>query len=129
MTTFFRAPVSTMAALLLAASCVPFVAGCASTPPPTAQMAVTDAAVSRAANAGGNEWAPNEMRMARDKLDRAKAAMNEHAYDQALSLAQESLVDARLAEAKADSTKAKKAADALQEGTRVLRDELDRKAK
>jgi predicted S18 family serine protease len=120
----------TMAALLLAAASTPFLAGCASTPPPpTAQVAVSDAAVTRAVNAGGNEWAPAEMRSARDKLDQAKQAMADRNYEKALSLATEAQVDARLAESKADASKAKKASDALQESNRVLRDELSRKPK
>lgn len=42
-------------------------------------------------------------------------------------LARESLVDAQLAERNAQSAQARKAATAVQEDTRVLRDEIERK--
>jgi hypothetical protein len=102
---------------------------CASTPAPTEQIAVTTAAVARATSSGGPELAPAEMQTARGKLDRAKLAMVAEDYDQAKSLAQEAQVDAQLAEAKARSIKARKAASELQAGIQVLREELDRKSK
>jgi Domain of unknown function (DUF4398) len=111
----------TGASLLLAA--------CASTPPPTELMAVSGAAVTSAVSAGAVESAPLEMRSARDKLDRAKVAMTEKHYELARSLAQEAQVDAQLAEAKARSGKAGKAADTVRDDNRALREELDRKAK
>ncbi|NTV10135.1 MAG: DUF4398 domain-containing protein [Zoogloea sp.] len=106
-----------------------FMAACASTPPPTEQLAVSTAAVARAASAGGAELAPAQMQTARGKLDRAKEAMAAGDYDLARSLAQEAQVDAQLAETQARSNKAQKAAAELQESIRVLRDELDRKNK
>ncbi|HSI60033.1 MAG TPA: DUF4398 domain-containing protein [Ideonella sp.] len=106
-----------------------FAAACASTPPPTAAVAVSAAAVSHAVSAGGADYAPVEMRAARDKLDRANLAMAAKDYDRALALAQEAQVDAQVAEAKADAGKARKATDALEADQRVLREELARKAK
>ncbi len=104
-------------------------AGCASTPAPTEQLAVSAAAVSRADSAGAATLAPAEMQMAREKLDQARLAMTREDFDNARNLAQEAQVDAQLAEAKSRSGKARKAAGELQEGVRVLRDELDRKNK
>lgn len=106
-----------------------FLAGCAGTPPPTAQVAVSNAAVASAVNSGGGELAPVEMQMARDKMDRAKLAMAAKDYKLAGSLSQEAQVDAQLAEAKSRSSKAREAATELQEGIRVLREELERKNK
>lgn len=114
-------------ALILGASFL--MAACAGVPAPTEQMAVSTAAVTRAAGAGGTETAPAEMQMARDKLERAKLAMTKEDYDRARGLAEEAQVDAQLAEAKARSGKAGKAAAELQEGIRVLREELNRKNK
>ncbi|HEY1089619.1 MAG TPA: DUF4398 domain-containing protein, partial [Burkholderiaceae bacterium] len=68
-----------------------------------------------------------EMQMAREKLNQAHAAMTREDFDRARNLAQEAQVDAQLAEAKSRSGKARKAAEELQEGVRVLREELDRK--
>ena len=101
-------------------------AGCASTPAPVAQMAVSSADVARAAGSGAGEVAPVEMQSARDKLGRARLAMTEKKYRLARSLAQEAQVDAQLAEVKSGSSKAGKAADELRESIRVLQEELDR---
>lgn len=104
-------------------------AACASAPPPTDQLAVSTAAVASAVSAGGGQSAAADLKMARDKLDRANLAMTANDHVLARSLAEEAQVDARLAEARAHAAKAQKAADELQEGRRVLREEMDRKTK
>jgi Domain of unknown function (DUF4398) len=98
-------------------------------PAPTEQMAVSTAAVANAVSAGGPEWAAVDMRMAREKLDRANAAMAAKDYANARTWAHEAQVDAQLAAARSRSNKAQKAADVMQEDSRVLKEELDRKAK
>jgi len=113
----------------LAVSAAILIAACASTPPPTDQLAVSTAAVASAVGAGGSQFAAADLKTARDKLDRANVAMTAKDYELARSLAQEAQVDARLAEARANSAKAQKAADELEEGRRVLREEMDRKTK
>jgi uncharacterized iron-regulated protein len=100
--------------------------GCASFPAPNEQMALTTAAVASAERAGAVALAPAEMALARDKLARANASMVEEKYERALMLAEAAQVDARLAEAKARSTQAGKAATELREGNRVLRQEIER---
>lgn len=105
------------------------VAGCASTPAPTEQMAVSKSAIANAVSAGGPEHAAVEMRSAQDKMDRANRAMAKEDYDAARSLAEEAQTDARLAEKKAHSAKAQKAAAVMQDDIRVLREELNRKTK
>jgi hypothetical protein len=107
-----------------------FVAGCASTPStpgPVEQMAVSRAAISNANSAGGNEFAPLQFTSAMEKMDRAERAMTDKNYALARQLAEQAQVDAQLAGATARSAKAKKAADALQEDSRVLHQEIDRK--
>lgn len=113
--------ITAVAAILLAA--------CAGTPPPLEQIAVSRAAVSNASSAGGNEFAPHEIKSAMEKMDGVERAMKEKNYSLAKQLAEEAQVDAQLAAAMARSAKAKKAAEALQEDSRVLRQELDRKSK
>ena len=54
--------------------------------------------------------------------------MTEKDYKKAQVLAEQAQADAQLATAKAASAKAKKAADAVQEDSHVLRKELDRKS-
>lgn len=104
------------------------IAGCASVKPPIEQMAVSKMAVAHAASAGGNEFASAEMRSAQDKLDRATQAMTAEDYKTAGLLAEQAEADAQLAATKASSAKARSAAAAVQEDSRVLRKELDRKS-
>lgn len=103
--------------------------GCASAPAPTEQMAVSKAALSNASSVGGNEFAPLQLKSAMEKMDGAEQAMTEKDYVRARQLAEQAQADAQLAGAMAHSAKAKKAADALQEDSRVLRQEIDRKTK
>lgn len=102
-------------------------AACATTPPPTAQMALANAALAHAVGAGSPELAPTEMAMARDKMMRANQAMASKDYDTALSLSQQVQLDAQLAEARAESVKAGKSARAMQEADRALSEEMARK--
>jgi hypothetical protein len=104
-------------------------AGCASAPPPTEQIAVSKSAIDNALSAGGSEYAPVEMKSAQEKLDRARRAMAKDDNEDARWLAEQAQADARLAEKKAQSAKAKKSASVMQEDIRVLRDELNRKSK
>jgi len=108
---------------------VVLIAGCASTPPPTEQIAVSKSAISNAVSAGGSEYAPVEMRTAQEKMDRASRAMAKEEYENARWLAEEAQADARLAEKKAQSAKAQKAAMVMQDDIRVLREEINRKSK
>ena len=105
------------------------VAGCASIPPPTEQMAVSKSAIANAVSAGGSEYASVEMRAAQDKMDRANRAMDKEDYENARRLAAEAQADARLAEKKAQSAKAQKAASVTEDDIRVLREEMNRKSK
>ncbi len=119
----------TMRRIGTAAAAIVLLAGCASTEAPTEQMAVSRAAVSNAMGAGGNEFAPVQIKSAMDKMDAAEKAMAAEDYELALRMAEQAEVDARLAAEKARSTKAQQAAAALQEDIRVLRQELDRQSK
>ena len=112
--------------LLLTAAALLGLAGCASVPAPTAQMALANAAVNSAVAAGGVEMAPTETALAREKLRRAQAAMATEDHAGALRLSQQAQADAQLAEAKAQAEKARRSAQALQEAGRVLREEMAR---
>ena len=113
----------------MAAVAVMVMAGCASTSAPTEQMAVSRVAVSNAMGAGGAEFAPVQYKSATDKLTAAERAMADEDYELALKLAEQAEVDAKLAAEMARSAKAQRAADALQEDIRVLRQEIDRQSK
>lgn len=113
----------------MSVSAVMLMAACASTSAPTEQMAVSRAAVSSAMSAGGNQFAPVQTKSALDKMSAAEKAMADKDYELALRLAEQAEVDAKLAAEMARSAKAQKAADALQEDIRVLRQEIERQSK
>jgi hypothetical protein len=104
------------------------IAGCASTPAPTEQMATSRAAISNASSAGGEEYAPLQLQSAKDKMDAAEQAMKAENYVLARRLAEEAQADADLAVAMSRSDKAAKAAEAVQKDSHALRQEIDRNA-
>lgn len=106
-----------------------FISACATNPPPLELIAVSKAAVNDANVAGANELAPIQYKSAVDKMSAAEVAMAKKDYPLAQQLAEQAQVDAKLAMAMARSAKAKKAADALQEDSRILTQEINRKTK
>jgi ABC-type uncharacterized transport system auxiliary subunit len=112
--------------LLISSALALIIVGCASTPPPVEQIAVSKAAVTSATSAGGSEFAPVLLKSAMDKMDAASRAMTDKDYGMARQLAEQAQVDAQLAAATERSTKAQKAAGALQDSNRILRQEIDR---
>src|SRR5262245_3978018 len=76
-------------------------AACSSVPVPTGEMSAAQTAVTAAEQADAAKFAPSDLDRARDKLIRAQAAVQDENNDEARRLAEEALVDARVAEAKA----------------------------
>ena len=107
-----------------------FMAGCASTqpPPPTEQIAVSKATVTRATSVGGNEYAPVELKSATEKMNAAEQAMADEDYVKAKRMAEQAEVDAKLAETKAALAKAELAIRNAEESNRILREEMERSA-
>jgi hypothetical protein len=95
-------------------------------PAPTQELSLSRAAIEAAARAGAAELAPTELNIARQKQAMADTAMTQEQYGQALLLSNEVQVDARLAEAKARSARANRAAGEIREDGRVLRQEINR---
>jgi uncharacterized lipoprotein YmbA len=116
-----------MAGVAVAAAVL--MAGCANTEPPIEQMAVSRAAVSNAISAEGNQYAPVQLRSASEKLEAAERAMAAKDYELALRLSEQAEVDAKLSAEMARSAKAQKAADAVQDDIRILRQEIERLSK
>jgi len=114
-----RIAVATMAALVLG--------GCATAPAPTEQMAVSRAAIDDAISAGSAEYAPDEFRIAQQRLNAANEAFARREYRLARQLAEEAEVDARLAATKARSVKAQRAVAEVRESIRALKSELTRR--
>lgn len=80
-----------------------------------AELAVEDAGVSEA-----DTYAPVDLAKARHKLGRAQAAYDDGDYEEARRLAEEALVDAQLAEVRAESESASADARALESDIEVL---------
>lgn len=102
------------------------IAACTSTQPPTTEMAVAEAAVQRANTADTRDGAPAAMQLAIDKLSSARSAFQREDYALASQLAQQTQVDAELAEALAQTATAEIAAQETQAAARALRDGLNR---
>jgi hypothetical protein len=99
---------------------------CASTPPPSEELAVGRAAVDRATTAAAAD-APVAVSSARDKLDRANQAYANKDYVLARQLAEQAEADATLAEAQARTARSDRALVEVREGIRQLREEMSRK--
>jgi hypothetical protein len=100
---------------------------CASLPPPTAQLAVSTAAVAHAQAATGQTGPTPGLALARDKLQRANQALAEKDHLTASRLAEQAQLDALVAESRADTAKAQLAAQDAQAANQALADELARK--
>jgi hypothetical protein len=100
-------------------------AGCAGNPP-LATLSQAELAVQQADKQTASQYAPLELKTAREELERAKRAVDDEEYDEARRLADQALVDAQLAEAKAGAEKARQAAAELQKSIQTLRAELQR---
>jgi len=103
-------------------------AGCADKVlPPTQQITLATQSITQAESSGAFEFAPVELKSAREKLSQAKIAMDKEENLKAKRLAEEAMIDANLAEAKARSAKSQKVVEELKESIRVLREEMNRK--
>lgn len=119
---------STRAALRAAALVVPMLAlaACASTPVYDLQLAAAESAVSNANTDSTQRDAGTELRVATDKLSRAKEAADKRQAVLALQLAQQAGLDAQLAVLTARSARSLRAAQESEEAARVLREEIER---
>jgi uncharacterized protein DUF4398 len=102
------------------------VAGCATTPPPTEQLAAARAMVSQAQPLAVND-APADLHTAQAKLASAEAAMQRGDYALARRFAEQAEVDARLAWTTAEDVRAQRAAAEVDQGVKALRDEVQRR--
>jgi VIT1/CCC1 family predicted Fe2+/Mn2+ transporter len=103
-------------------------AGCAyKVPPPNQQITLATQSITQAESSGAFDFAPVELKSAREKLSQAKKAMDKEENLKAKQLAEEAMIDANLAEAKARSAKSQKVVEELKESIRILREEMNRK--
>lgn len=113
---------------VLALSAAALIGGCATNPPSDADIAISNAAINGALNAGAGDAAPLELRTAREKLDHARQEREAGHGERAIVLAREATVDARLAESKALAARSTKSAEDLHDANRALAEEVNRKA-
>lgn len=117
-----------MMAVVLGLTVSFLIGGCASTPPvPNERLAVAEAAVNRASSASTSENAPGELQIAIAKLASARQAVASNDNELAGRLAEQAVIDAQVAEIRAQAVRTQKSALESQEAARVLREELDRK--
>ncbi|HEV2606436.1 MAG TPA: DUF4398 domain-containing protein [Xanthomonadaceae bacterium] len=109
-----------------AASLLAVLPGCASLPPPTAEIAAADAVIKVASTPDGQRYAANELASAHNDLAAAQAAMAKDDYDRARLLVAAAIADADLARAKGRALAAQSAvADKTEDNATLRRRLLD----
>lgn len=98
--------------------------GCASTPPPLAELARADTAIDLAEQSDARTHAPVELDSAHMKLKEARAALAAEDFPATRRLAEQAQVEAELAQAKAQTGRAQQSVQQVRESIRVLREEI-----
>ena len=101
-----------------------FALGCASTPVPTTAISEAEASLERALAAGGQEYAPIEIRFVQEKISGARLAASNRDGARAARLADQAMVNAELAIAKAAAARARAASRDQERSNNDLREEL-----
>jgi glycerol-3-phosphate dehydrogenase len=102
------------------------VAGCSAHRQPVAAVAKAELAVKQADETAAPEYAELELKLAREKLVKAKQNLDDKDYKEASWYADEALVDARLAEVKAESAEARMSAAKTRASIETIRNEANR---
>jgi hypothetical protein len=103
--------------------------GCSTKKPPTEKIASAESAISLAEDSKAKEFAARELRQAQDNLAKAKAAVEREDYEGAERFAEKAMVDAKLAEAKAQSENARQSTKDMRETIDKFQKELERATK
>ena len=98
--------------------------GCASVPPPTAELGAADSAIHLAASSAAERYAPDELETARHELADAQAAAAQQDYAQARALAAAAQADADLVRAKTRALSAQADVSARTDENETLRRRL-----
>lgn len=109
------------------------ISACASAPDlPIAEVNRAEKTLLQAEESNAPEYAPSELRKAREKLSAARKSLQKATQDKdadaatrAYWLAEESITDSELAIAKGDEARAKKVNKEMQDTVDVLKDELN----
>jgi len=92
----------------------------------TESLTSADLSIKAAENSNATLYAPMELKLARDKINAAKEAAEKEEFVQAKRLADEAVMDAKLAEAKALSERTKKITQEMRDSIETLRREIER---
>lgn len=109
--------ISIIAVLLALSACTTVKIG------PEATQLAEDAIVA-ATEAGGDEFAPTEMRFAREKLASAKMSIEKQKYEVTIYLIEESEINSELAIEKSRAAKARREASELRKSNELLEAKL-----
>ena len=101
------------------------VTGC-SARPPEAPIAQAELAVRQASESKAPTYAPTEFRIAEEKYQSARRAMSAEEYDLARRLAEQAVVDAQLAQARAEAAEAQKNSEEFRSTIKALQSEANR---
>ena len=99
---------------------------CASTSREPAQQHISNAqlTISQAEQSNARQYAPLDLRLANEKLADARDAFNNENYEKANNLAEEALVNAKLAASKSDTAKTRETVQNLQSSIAQLRQQI-----
>ena len=100
-------------------------AGCATSQPSPDAAASAERAIATAEQAGAEEFAPVELRFAREKLDFAKLGIEKRKYDVSLFLVEESEINSELAIEKSRTAKLRRKVNEMRRANELLREELE----
>lgn len=95
-------------------------------PRPVSELALANSALINAESSGAREYAPIELRVAREKKAAADAAMAKKDYSGARLLTSQAQVDSELARAAADAEKSRLALKEAQDNIQMIRHEVNR---
>ena len=103
------------------------ISACAAAPiAPTAELQAAESAIKAAEQARVADYASPDLAEARNKLNAANASLQLKEMDMARRLAEQARVDADLALARSQATKAKVVNDEMLKGTQSLKQEMQR---
>lgn len=101
--------------------------GCSTPPtkPPEEKIANAELVISRAQDSKAQDFASQELHDAQNNLQKAKNAAQNKNYDQATRLAERALVEAKLAEAKAELEMTRQVTKEIRENVEKLAQQLN----
>jgi hypothetical protein len=118
--TMMKSPRALLLTLALGGSLA--LTGCAGNPP-TEQLASANAVMKSAEAAGGAEYAPADLKNAKDKMAQAQLLIQDQQYENARRLIEQAEADARVAERRALAGKAQRSLDDAHQGVQQIREE------